>query len=94
MDFVQLSILRAGGVFVDERAIGDWERLRRNPAPRRSGSRAQQKRPNWLLQSLGAFFVGLSGGLAGLGRGLQERAARSASESAMNGCGATPGIAR
>ena len=87
MDLVQLSILRAGGVYVDEQAVGEWERLRDKPAPRLSA--AKPSRPNRLLEGLAALVIGLSDGLAGLGQRLQERAARSAQNAATNGCKAT-----
>ena len=86
MDLVQLSILRAGGVYVDEQAVGEWERLRDRPAPRLSAAKAK---PNRLLQGLGALAIGLSNGLAGLGQRLQERAEKSAQNAAANGCKAT-----
>ena len=86
MDLVQLSILRAGGVYFDEQAVGEWERLRDRPAPRLSAARAK---PNRLLRGLAALVMGLSDGLAGLGQRLQERAAKSAQNAAANGCKAT-----
>lgn len=89
MDLVQLSILRAGGVYVDEKAVGEWERLRDRPAPRLSAAKAKPSRPNRLLQGLAALVIGLSDGLAGLGQRLQERAAKSAQNAAVNGCKAT-----
>ena len=89
MDLVQLSILRAGGVYVDERAIGEWERLHNTPAPRLSAAKAKPRRPNRLLQGLSVLVIGLGNGLAGLGQHLQDRAARSAQNAATNGCNAT-----
>lgn len=89
MDFVQLSILRAGGVYVDERATGEWERLQNTPAPRLSAAKTKPPRPSRLLQGLAALAMGLSDGLAGFGRRLQDRAKRSAENAAINGCKAT-----
>ena len=89
MDIVQLSILRAGGVHIDERAVGEWERLRDQPALRLSPAKAEPQQRNWLLKGLAVFVIGLSDGLAGLGRRLQERAARSTENAAMNGYKAT-----
>lgn len=89
MDLVQLSILRAGGVYVDERATGEWERLQNTPVSRLSAAKTKPPRPSQLLQGLAALVIGLSDGLAGLGRRLQERAARSGENAAINGCKAT-----
>ncbi len=89
MDLVQLSILRAGGVYFDERATGEWERLQTTAAPRLSKAKTKPQRPNRILRGLAALVIGLSDGLAGLGRRLQERAARSAENAAINGCKAT-----
>ena len=89
MDIVQLSILRAGGVYLDERATGEWERLRDNPRPRLSAAKTSPHRPSRLLQGLAALVISLSDGLSGLGQRLQERAARSAQNASANGCKAT-----
>ena len=86
MDLVQLSILRAGGVYFDEQAVGEWERLHDRPVPRLAAAKAE---PNRLLQGLAALVISLSNGLAGLGQRLQERAAKSAQNTAANGYKAT-----
>lgn len=86
MDFVQLSILRAGGVYVDEQATGEWERLRDMPAPRQSAAEAK---PRKLLQGLSVLVISLGDGLTRLGRRLRERAEGSAENAAINGCKAT-----
>ena len=86
MDLVQLSILRAGGVYVDKRATGEWERLRDMPTPRLSEAKAK---PSKLLQGLSVLVIRLGNGLAGLGRRLQDRAEGSAENAAINGYKAT-----
>ena len=94
MDFVQLSILRAGGVYMDDKISQDaryWHEDRRPEAEAALQNAIERKteRPGWAWQSLGRLFLAFGEGLSRLGRRLQERAERSAENAAINGYRAT-----
>lgn len=94
MDFVQLSILRAGGVYMDDKIAQDaryWHEDRRpetDSALQQSVAR-KATRPALLRDALGRLFLAFGEGLSRLGRRLQDRAERSAENAAINGCKAT-----
>lgn len=94
MDFVQLSILRAGGVYMDDKAWQDaryWHDDRRPEAEAALQEAVARKasHPAWLRDALGRLFLAFGEGLSRLGQRLQERAERSAQNAATNGCNAT-----
>lgn len=94
MDFVQLSILRAGGVYMDDKIAQDaryWHEDRRPDAETALQELAAQKaaRPALLRDALGRLFLAFGKGLSRLGRRLQDRAERSAENAAINGYKAT-----
>ena len=94
MDFVQLSILRAGGVYMDDKISQDaryWHEDRRPKAETALQEPVARKatRPALLRDALGRLFLAFGAGLSRLGRRLQERAEGSAENAAINGCKAT-----
>ena len=94
MDFVQLSILRAGGVYMDDKIAQDaryWHEDRRPEADSALQQSVARKaaRPALLRDALGRLFLAFGEGLSWLGRRLQARAERSAENAAINGCKAT-----
>ena len=94
MNFVQLSILRAGGVYMDDKISEDaryWHEDHRPDADSALQQSVARKaaRPALLRDALGRLFLAFGEGLSRLGRRLQEQAESSAENAAINGCKAT-----
>ncbi len=94
MDILQLSIVRAGGVYVDPIAEGHWER-RRRAATRLLGAKDSRRsdRSTALQRSVGGLLLAMGQGLEALGLGLQQKARESAAKASFDGCGATSATA-
>ena len=97
MDFLQLSILRAGGIPVE---LSDYRRdERRWTAPsalqpaRSHRSERAKARVKPLGRSVGGLLLAMGQGLSALGLVLQQKAEKSAANAPIASCGATSATA-
>ena len=94
MDILQLSIVRAGGTYVDPIAQGHWEK-RRQTATRLLSARDSQRsdRSKAITRSVGGLLLAMGHGLSALGFALQHRTQESAANTSFDSCGATSAAA-
>ena len=93
MDFLQLSILRAGGVPVELSDYRQDERRRIAPSPLQPARSRRSHRAKAIKRSVGGLLLAMGHGLSALGLALQHRAQESAANTSFDSCGATSAIA-